>query len=167
MVECSDINWSEIWLFANIYRGLIIMLKKVFMPALIDGHIPNNIERKLLSLPVKRGGMRIVIFADIARTEYQNSRNITDSLAKLHLEQSTENNINREELAKLENNIKKEKLEGNTERLQSLIIDLPTNKIRLNKINQDRRASTWLSTLPLREERYSLLKQEFWDLVKI
>ena len=86
--------------------------------------------------------MEIVIFADIAKTEYQNSRNITESLTKLHLEQSTEYNINRVELAKLKNNIKKEKLHRNTERLQSLIIDLPTNKILLNEINQEKAAST-------------------------
>ena len=30
--------------------------------------------------------------------------------------------------------------------------NLPTNKIRLNKINQEKGASTWLSTLPLKEE---------------
>ena len=86
--------------------------------------------------------MEIVIFADIAKTEYQNSRNITESLTKLHLEQSTEYNINRVELAKLKNNIKKEKLHRNTERLQGLIIDIPTNKILLNEINQEKAAST-------------------------
>ena len=86
--------------------------------------------------------MEIVIFADIAKMEYQNSRNITESLTKLHLEQSTEYNINRVELTKLKNNIKKEKLHRNTERLQSLIIDIPTNKILLNKINQEKAAST-------------------------
>ena len=86
--------------------------------------------------------MEIAIFADIAKTEYQNSRNITESLTKLHLEQSTEYNINRVELAKLKNNIKKEKLHRNTERLQNLIIDIPTNKILLNEINQEKAAST-------------------------
>ena len=86
--------------------------------------------------------MEIAIFSDIAKTEYQNSRNITESLTKLHLEQSTEYNINRLELAKLKNNIKKEKLHRNTERLQSLIIDVPTNKILLNEINQEKVAST-------------------------
>ena len=91
---------------------------------------------------MKFGGMEIAIFADIVKTEYQNSRNITESLTKLHLEQSTEYNINRVELAKLKNNIKKEKLHRNTERLQSLIIDIPTNKILLNEINQEKAAST-------------------------
>ena len=96
------------------------MWKKFFIPVLIDGHISINIERKLLSLPVKRGGMKIVIFADIAEKEYQNSRNIIESLTKLHLKQSTKYNINRPQLAKLKYNIKKEKLQSNTERHQSL-----------------------------------------------
>ena len=48
-----------------------------------------------------------------------------------------------------------------------MIIDLPTNKIRLNKINQENGASTWLSTIPLKEEGQSLSKQEFWNVVKI
>ena len=42
-------------------------------------------------------GMEIIIFADIAKTDYQNSRKIIESLIPLHLEQSTEYNINREE----------------------------------------------------------------------
>ena len=66
-------------------------VEKVFIPTLIDG--PNNIGMKQLSLPVKLGGVRIVLFADIAKTEHQNSRNIIESLTKLHLEQFTEYNI--------------------------------------------------------------------------
>ena len=52
-------------------------VKRVFIPALIDKHIPNNVERKLLSLPVKLGDIEIVIFTDIAKTECQNSRTFT------------------------------------------------------------------------------------------
>ena len=40
-----------------------------------------------------------------------------EPLTKLHLEQSIKHNINREELAELKNNAKKEKLQRNTERL--------------------------------------------------
>ena len=46
---------------------------------------------------MKLGGMGI-IFADSAKTEYQNSRKIAESLTKLHLEQSIEDNINRDQL---------------------------------------------------------------------
>ena len=141
-------------------------VEKVFIPAVIDGHIPNNFKRKLLSLPVKLGGIGIVIFADSAKTEYQNSRNTTESLTKLHLQQTTEYNISRDKLAKLKYNIKK--VNCNVIQSTSMFDNrLSTNKIRLNKINQEKGASTWLSTLPLKEEGYSLSKQEFWDLLKI
>ena len=46
-------------------------------------------------------------------------------------------------------------------------MNLPTNKTSLSETNQEKGASTGLSTLPLKVEGYSLSKQEFWDLVKI
>ena len=56
----------------NTYKILMIILKKVFIiAAFIDGYIPSNIERELLSLPVKLGGIEIVIVSDITKTEYQ------------------------------------------------------------------------------------------------
>ena len=66
---------------------------------------------------MKLVGVGIVILADLAKTEYEHSRNVTEFLTKLHVEQTTEYNINRDELAKLKYNIKKEKLLRNTERL--------------------------------------------------
>ena len=104
-------------------------VEKVCILAFTDGLIPSNIERELLSsLPVKLRGTGIVIFANIAKTERQNSRNITKSLTKLHLEQYTAFNINREELTELKNNIKKEKLQDNKKNLQSLRTCLLTTK---------------------------------------
>ena len=82
--------------------------------------------------------MEIVIFTDIVKTEFQNSKNITESLTKLHLEQSTDYNTNRDQLAKSKYNVKKEKLQRNTKRLQSLSI----NKTCLSKIKQKKGAST-------------------------
>ena len=44
-------------------------IKKGFIPAFIDEHITSSIRRKLLLLPVKVGGMGIIIFADVAKME--------------------------------------------------------------------------------------------------
>ena len=60
-----------------------------FISTLTDGHFWNEMERKLLSLPAKYGGMGIIIFCDIAENEHSNSRAATESLIKLQLEQST------------------------------------------------------------------------------
>ena len=59
-----------------------------FIPTFADGHFCNEMERKLLSLPVKYGGIGLVMFCDIAENEYNNSRAVTLSLIKLHLEQN-------------------------------------------------------------------------------
>ena len=44
---------------------------------------------------------------------------------------------------------------------------LTTQQSRLNDINIEQRASTWLTTLPIEVKGYILNKQEFWDLVNI
>ena len=41
------------------------------------------------------------------------------------------------------------------------------NQKRLILLNQENGASTWLTTLPLKDEGYVLNKQQFWDLVHI
>ena len=39
--------------------------------------------------------------------------------------------------------------------------------MRTNDLNQETRASAWLTTLPLKQEGYALTKQLFWDLIRI
>ena len=137
-------------------------VEKVFIPALIDEHIPNNRNccRYLQNLEVWE-------FLLLLKQNTKNKETLLNFFTKLQLEQTTKYNISREELTKLKINIKTEKSQQRKkERLQSLIIDLSTNKIRLNKINQVKAASTWLWTLLVKEEWYSLLEEEFWDLVK-
>ena len=69
-----------------------------FIPTLTNGHFFNETEKKLLSLPVKYGGIDIFIFCDIAENEYNNSRAVTASSIKLQLEQNTIYSVNREEI---------------------------------------------------------------------
>ena len=38
---------------------------------------------------------------------------------------------------------------------------------RLNELNREQGASSWLTTIPLSEEGYDLTKQLFWDLIRI
>ena len=132
-----------------------------FIPTLTDGHFCNEMERKLLSLPVKYVGMGIVIFCDIAEDEYNNSRAVTASLIKLQLEQNTVYSVNREEIKMLKTNIKLEKLRQNAKKLNVIRCSLSDEKPKLNDIHQEKGASIWLSTLPLRDKGCCLNKQEF------
>ena len=40
-------------------------------------------------------------------------------------------------------------------------------KWQLNDLNNEQGVSSWLTTLPLKQEGYDLLKQLFWDLIRI
>ena len=53
-----------------------------FIPAITEGHICTPDERLLLSLPVKKGGHAIPIFAEIADFGYENSQSATHQLVR-------------------------------------------------------------------------------------
>ena len=42
-----------------------------------------------------------------------------------------------------------------------------SEQLRTNNLNQETGASPWLTTLPLKQERYALTKQLFWVLIRI
>ena len=52
-----------------------------FIPAISGGRTVNDVERELISLPTRYGGLAKPIIKDIARMEYANSRRITEELA--------------------------------------------------------------------------------------
>ena len=47
--------------------------------------VHSSIERRPLSLPIKFGGMGLIIFSNIADMEYISSRKLTDSLTKFQM----------------------------------------------------------------------------------
>ena len=75
----------EIRTIPNIKQHLLqvdeVVLTK-FIPAMTEGHICTPDERLLLSLPVKKGGLAIPIFAEIADFEYENSQSATHQLVR-------------------------------------------------------------------------------------
>ena len=58
-------------------------LRNRFIPAITGGHICNDTERKLLSLPARFGRLTIPIFPEKAAVEYSNSRKFPAQLAPL------------------------------------------------------------------------------------
>ena len=56
------------------------VIRHQFIPALTGGHIVNDLERQLLALPPRLGGLGLKIFHEIAPEEYRNSENVTITL---------------------------------------------------------------------------------------
>ena len=145
----------------NICRHLGKLVQAVdtkFVPNVPDGHFCNEMERKLISIPVKYDEIGISIFCDIAENEYNNSRAVTASLIKLQLERNTIYNVNREEIKMLQANIKLEKFRQNTQKSNVTRYSLSDEKLKLNDIHIEKGALIWLSMLPLKDEGYCLNK---------
>ena len=70
-------------------------------------------------------------------------------------------NINREEIKLPKTNIKLGKLRQNTQKLKVMRYYLSDEKLTLNDIHQEKGASIWLLTLPLKDKGYCLNKKEF------
>ena len=136
------------------------------IPAITGGIRINEVERKLLSLSPKDGGLGIPIFEELSPFEYENSRIITASLVECIKSQersATKNN----NLLEGKNKIKSKKSEQNETKIRTIEKQLDQHQRKLVELNKEPGASSWLTTLPLADEGYHLNKQCFRDLIRI
>ena len=137
------------------------------IPAITGGITCSEEERKLLSLPPKLGSLGIPIFSTISDAEFENPKHFTASLQKNIIEQNRVYVTDKKKLKQLKNEIKAKRNDKHQNLLKDIRKEMSKEKIRLNDINQEIGASSWLTSLPLKEERYALSKEEFWDLIRI
>ena len=139
-----------------------------FLPAILDGRICSANDRKLLSLPVKFGGLSIPIFSEIAEREFINSKltsqqlilNIKNQVREYIFDNKSHNTIKRD--------IVKSRDQLNTQKLENIRSLLKKDEIRANDLAaQMKGSSSWLTSLPLKTENYILNKREFFDAVAI
>ena len=74
--EQSWYSWRYSW-----YLFTEDKIANKFILAILRGHIVDDVERKLMSLPTRYWGLAILIIKDVAAIEYANSRCITEELA--------------------------------------------------------------------------------------
>ena len=135
------------------------------IPSFTNGQHCTPDERKLLSLPVRLGGLSIPIFADIADREFENSKQITSQLSTNIKNQIIDYTFDQQQ----HNNDKKEITKARDENHKSTLINLRKKmspaEIRANDLAQLKGASSWLNALPLKSENYVLNKREFHDAI--
>ena len=119
------------------------------MAAITDGIKTNQKERKLLSVPAKYGGLTIPIFAEID-DEYKNSLNVSEHLRNNILQQQYGYTADQD--TKTAKNMIKQQRESKTKIIEELKNELNANELHLMKLNQEQNASSWLTSLPLKEE---------------
>ena len=142
------------------------VVQSEFNPVITGGVFCNEIERKLIALPSKLGGLGILIFAEISNDEFKNSIKLTECLSTKIINQMRQYEPD-EEIQTIKNRIYAARVEQNKQKLDVIRSHMNSEQLHTNDLNQKTGASAWLTTLPLKQEGYPLTKQLFWDLIRI
>ena len=141
---------------ADILKPLDECINNKFIPAITEGHVLSEADRKLLYLPVRFGGLGIPICLDLCAKEYNNSRKAIQSLTPRIVAQEHEYNLDRNRERQIEREIKEARETGHKEKLDSLCASMTDEQKGANYLAQVMGASAWLTSLPLKEEGFSL-----------
>ena len=139
------------------------VINNKLMPAITERQTISEESRRLLSLPVRLGGLGIPIFSESCVFEYQNSQRKTSQLKQKILDQTVEYSIDKEKEKEVERVLRKERDDRNEAILKSLRENMSVEEIRANDVAQKKGASAWLTALPLKDEGFVLNKREFFD----
>ena len=105
-------------------KEIIADLDKVidneFIPAVTEGHVCSDDERKLLSLPVRLGGLGIPIFSETCSREFAASTRITEQLTESIVNQRVQLELDVNRQKQTESEISKERSEYQQALLESL-----------------------------------------------
>ena len=137
-----------------------------FIKVLFNNYDFNTTERNLWSLPVRMGGMGLMIPSKIADAQYSNSRKINEQLtAKVRNQQTIFEDIE-PGVRKAKAEVKKLKETRNNELLAEITAEMGSSEkaIALEAI-QEKGASSWLNTLPIKSQGYAMDKQSFRDAI--
>ena len=139
-----------------------------FIESLFYGHEISESDRTLFALPVRLGGLGLIIPSKISETQYVNSVTVTKKLTEHVKEQREYLDIDWEEnqvlKAKLKAEGKKAALDAANLYRSSLTDDI---KIRCLESVQEKGASAWLTSLPLAKYGFHLEKQAFRDAIRL
>ena len=140
-------------------------IRNKLIPAIV-GRKVTDLERKLISLPVRYGGMGIQNPMLTAEIEYRNSCIITNNLTTMIINQ--EKDLTNYDAAQVDTEIKNLKDEKEEQLLMQLeeVKSLVDHKLkRTIELICEKGAGAWLTALPLQSFGYVLNKQEFRDAV--
>ena len=149
----------------NHLKRLDEVITTEFIPALTGGVNCSEDLRKLMSLPPSMGGLSIPVFAEQASVEFRNSIIMTEHLSGKIVNQVVQLEVT--DSKQQRNRIKAEKRKQQSLLLEQLRCNMDDVQKRLNDLATEKGASSWLTTLPIKEEGYLLNKQLFWDLIRI
>jgi len=137
-----------------------------FVKILFNDYDFNSLERKLWSLPVRMGGMGLVIPSKISDEQYANSRAINEVLTSKVCDQQVIYEDIDSDVKRAKEEVKTKKNKRNQQLLANLTTEMGSGaKAKALEAAQEKGASNWLNVLPLKSQGYALDKQSFRDAI--
>ena len=149
----------------NLFQPLENVIREKFIPSLVGRRV-SDVERRIMALPVRLGGMGITNPVSSSDDEFLASSEITDSLANIiyHQEQDF-TNYNKEDVDRIIKRMKIEKEKKIEDELNEILNVVDDKTKRSLELAREKGAGLWLTALPIKSLGYTLNKQEFKDSV--
>ena len=145
------------------FQPLEDIIREKFIPAVI-GRKVSDIERRMLALPVRLGGIGIQNPVETAEREYRSSVEITEKLATLIYKQEPNlENYDESKVKTVMNKLKTANEKRLQEELEEIKLQMNEDMKRSMELAREKGSGAWLSALPIQSLGYILNKQEFRD----
>ena len=148
---------------SHLFEPLEECIREKLIPAIVGRKI-SDLERRLLALPVRFGGIGILNPVETANFEYETSIKITGNLTNIiYHQENTWENYSEE---RVKNTISKTKQDKEKRLLQEFesIKALVKDEMKINlDLAREKGSGSWLTALPIQALGYVLNRQEFRD----
>ena len=125
----------------------------------------SEIERQLLSLPVRLGGLGLINPVANSTDAFSASEHITTPLVALIISQEKNQTQDGSQVHSLKSDVKKRKRELQEEQAQVIAQQLNPKLKRSIDLAREKGSSPWLTALPFKEHGFLLNKSEFRDAI--
>ena len=148
---------------SHLFQPLEDVLREKFIPAIV-GRKVSDLERRILALPVRFGGIGLLNPIETADLEYQTSIKITAILkGMIYNQETTLENLDEDQVKRTINKTKQDKGKRLTQEFE-VIKTLVDDKMKVNlDLAREKGSGSWLTALPIQALGYVLNKQEFRD----
>ena len=170
--HCTKYKWSFLLRtvpeVANLFQPIEDAITNHLLPALTGHDKLNSMERELMALPARLGGLGIPDPTLQDPTALQNSRTISSTLTALITNQSQDlSEENQRNQFKAKQELKRKQRDTEKKNQQMLLKKLPANLKRAVKMSSEKGASSWLTAIPIEKHGFLLHKGEFYDTIQL
>ena len=147
----------------HLFQPLEDCIREKLIPGIVGRRV-SDIERRILALPVRFGGIGILNPVETADVEYDTSVKITANLKNIiYNQEETLANYHEDRVKITINKTKQDKEKRLTQEYENIQTLVDADMKRSLELAREKGAGSWLTALPIQALGYALNRQEFRD----